>query len=188
MAAEQINLSREQALPFWEAGGRVFAGLARVESGDSERGLAEMSESIEALAPTGAEMPRRMMMVDLTRAEGSAGRWAACLQHANETCATVERHGHLLDQAEFHRMRGEALAHLAKPGAAEALQHALRIARGHGQRAYELRAATSLARLWLRQDDRDEALELLQPVYDQFTEGFDTRDLRAAKSLLLELA
>ena len=63
-----------------------------------------------------------------------------------------------------------------------------RIAREQGTRGYELRAATSLARLWREQGRREEARELLAPLYDWFTEGFDTADLKAAKALLDELA
>ena len=66
-------------------------------------------------------------------------------------------------------------------------QEALAIARSQEARTFELRAATSLARLWQRQGKRDEALHLLAPVYDWFTEGFDTQDLEDAKALLEEL-
>lgn len=188
LSAEQIELSRAQSLPFWEASGRVFAGLARVEHGDSEGGLDEMSRGIDALAPTGAEMPRRMMMVDLVRAEAVAGNWPESLRHATETCATVEQHGHLLDRADLLRMRGEAFAHLSDAqGAEQYLRAALDLARERDQRSYGLRAAISLARLWQSQGRRAEACDVLQPEYDWFTEGFDTRDLKDAKVLLEEL-
>ena len=67
-------------------------------------------------------------------------------------------------------------------------ERALAIAREQGARSFELRAATSLARLWRDQGKRAEAHDLLAPVYGWFTEGFDTRDLIEAKSLLEELA
>jgi predicted ATPase len=69
-----------------------------------------------------------------------------------------------------------------------ALNDAISIARRQQAKAYELRAAASLARLWRDQGKRDEARELLGPVYGWFTEGFDTRDLKEAKALLDELA
>jgi len=65
---------------------------------------------------------------------------------------------------------------------------AIAIAREQGTRGYELRAATSLARLWNKQGRRDEARDLLAPLYGWFTEGFDTADLKDAKALLHELA
>ena len=71
--------------------------------------------------------------------------------------------------------------------AEDSFRTALAIAREQGTRGYELRAATSLARLWREQGRRDEARDLLAPVYGSFTEGFDTQDLKEAKALLAEL-
>jgi len=93
--------------------------------------------------------------------------------------------------AEIHRLRGELTGRLPYPDPAKAedsFRTALAIAREQGTRGYELRAATSLARLWGRQGRRDEARDLLAPVYGWFTEGFDTADLKEAKALLDTLA
>jgi predicted ATPase len=93
--------------------------------------------------------------------------------------------------AEIHRLRGELTARLpySDPAQAEdSFRTALAIAREQGTRGYELRAATSLARLWGKQGRRGEARDLLAPLYDSFTEGFDTADLKEAKALLDELA
>jgi predicted ATPase len=92
--------------------------------------------------------------------------------------------------AEIHRLRGELTLRLPyrDPAKAEdSLRTALAIAREQGTRSYELRAATSLARLWREQGHRMEARELLAPLYGSFTEGFDTADLKEAKALLDEL-
>jgi predicted ATPase len=87
--------------------------------------------------------------------------------------------------AELHRVRGELLASMSKDSEAEAaFAAALAIALEQGAKWWELRAATSLARLWQQQDQRAEARELLSPIYGWFTEGFDTGDLIAAKQLL----
>jgi predicted ATPase len=86
---------------------------------------------------------------------------------------------------------GELLLIQLPPDAAEAeasLQRALEVARSQSAKSFELRAATSLARLWQRQGKRDEARDLLAPIYDWFTEGFGTPDLKDAKALLDELA
>ncbi len=90
----------------------------------------------------------------------------------------------------MHRLRGEVL--LARRARARAdaegcFQHAIRIARKQTAHSLELRAATSLARLWSGQGRRREAHDLLAPVYGWFTEGFDTADLKEAKALLDEL-
>ena len=93
--------------------------------------------------------------------------------------------------AEIHRLRGELTARLPYPDPAKAedsFRTALAIAREQGTRGYELRAATSLARLWREQGGRTEARDLLAPLYVSFTEGFDTPDLKEAKALLEELA
>jgi predicted ATPase len=93
--------------------------------------------------------------------------------------------------AELLRVKGETLLWRAAPGAAaEAeghFQHSLEIARQQGALSWELRTATSLARLWREQARNNAAHALLAPVYDRFTEGFATADLRAARSLLDEL-
>ena len=93
--------------------------------------------------------------------------------------------------AEIHRSCGDLIARLPHPDPAKAensFRAALAIAREQGTRGYELRAATSLARLWVEQGRQGEARDLLAPVYGWFTEGFDTADLKEAKALLEELA
>ena len=100
-----------------------------------------------------------------------------------------EQRGQRRWSAELHRLEGIALVGLNRLEEAQsALQEALRVARTQQAKAYELRAATSLARLWGEQGRRDEARDLLAPVYGWFTEGFDTADLIGAKALLAELA
>jgi predicted ATPase len=93
-------------------------------------------------------------------------------------------------EPELHRVHGELLLSLAKPnsGEAEACFHrAIGVGREQNAKLWELRAATSLARLWAEQGRRAEARELLAPVYGWFTEGFETRDLKDARALLDEL-
>ena len=84
------------------------------------------------------------------------------------------------------RRKGSSYPDPAK--AEDSFRTALAIAREQGTRGYELRAATSLARLWSEQGRQGEARELLAPLYGSFTEGFDTPDLKDAKMLLDELA
>jgi predicted ATPase len=94
-------------------------------------------------------------------------------------------------EAELHRLNGELLLQQSADNATEAescFQQAISIAQNQSAKSWELRAATSLARFWQSQGKRDEARELLAPVYEWFTEGFDTADLIDAKSLLDELA
>jgi len=101
----------------------------------------------------------------------------------------VERVGGGPVEADLHRLRGEAL--LAAAGTASeaeaAIQQGLDVARRQNATSWELRCATSLARLWRQQGRHEDALALLAPVYRWFTEGFDTEDLKEAKALLNEL-
>ena len=94
-------------------------------------------------------------------------------------------------EAEVHHIVGEIALMRATPDMAQAeeyFERALTVARRQEEKSWELRAAMSMARLWRDQGKRDEARELLAPVYGWFTEGFDTRDLKEAKALLDELA
>jgi hypothetical protein len=96
-----------------------------------------------------------------------------------------------LEEAELHRLKGELLLQQSsgnQPEAETCFQKALDVARSQQAKSWELRAATSLARLWQPQDKRQEAYDLLAPVYNWFTEGFDTADLKEAKALLDNLA
>jgi predicted ATPase len=94
-------------------------------------------------------------------------------------------------EAEVNRIAGEIALKSPEPETAKAqayLERALTVARQQQAKSWELRASMSMARLWRDQGKRDEARDLLAPVYGWFTEGFDTRDLKDAKVLLDELA
>jgi predicted ATPase len=94
-------------------------------------------------------------------------------------------------EAEVNRIAGEIALMSPQPDAEEVelcYERALTVARQQQAKSWELRAAMSMARLWRDQGKRDEAHDLLAPVYGWFTEGFDTRDLKEAKALLEELA
>ena len=93
-------------------------------------------------------------------------------------------------EAEVHRTAGEIALMLPEPDVAKAeehFEHALVVAREQQAKSWELRAAMSMARLWRDQGKRQQAYDLLAPVYGWFTEGFDTLDLKEAKALLEQL-
>ena len=117
------------------------------------------------------------------------GEHREALAAVREGREAQEESGCLRWEAELHRLEGIALCGLNRLEEGQiALEDALRIARKQQAKSYELRAATSLARLWGEQGRRAEARELLAPVYGWFTEGFDTADLKEAKTLLDQLA
>jgi predicted ATPase len=119
------------------------------------------------------------------------GELEAGLAVLADALTLVETSGERWYEAELHRLKGVLLLQQNSDHQAEAercFHHALTIARAQQAKSFELRAAVSLARLWQQQGKRQEAQDLLAPVYGWFTEGFDTADLKDAKALLDELA
>ena len=103
----------------------------------------------------------------------------------------VDKTGERVFEADLHRLKGQLLLQQSSDNQSEAetcFHQALEVAQSQQAKSWELRAATSLARLWQSQEKRDEARQLLGEVYDWFTEGFDTADLKDAKALLDELS
>jgi predicted ATPase len=142
----------------------------------------------DALALPRAPRLRPYGLARLGEALVQQGNYEAALTVVRESLADQERTGQRRWEAELCRLKGLVLLHKnSLDEAQEALEEALRIARQQKAKSYELRAATSLARLWGEQGRRAEAQQLLAPVYGWFTEGFDTADLKEAKALLDEL-
>ena len=170
------------------ATGTAQRGWLLAEQGQSADGLARMQEGIAALREVGADFLLPGFLASMAGMYERIGRPADGLSSVNEALALVEASGQHYWTAELHRVKG-ALTRAADEKAAEAsFREAIAIARRQGAKSFELRAATSLARLWHRQGRRAEAHDLLEPVYTWFTKGFDTADLQEAKVLLEELA
>ena len=140
-------------------------------------------------AETGNQVGAPGFFALLAEAQQAAGQLAEAQGTVATGLAVAAQTGQPFFDADLHRLDGDLL--LATGGtadeAAARYHRALAIAREQGARSFELRAATSLARLWRDQGKRAEARALLAPVYAWFTEGFDTRDLIDAKALLDEL-
>jgi predicted ATPase len=127
----------------------------------------------------------------LARAYGELGQFDQAWSHIGEAITAVETTKEKWYEADVHRIAGEIALMSPKPDAEKAeacFDHALAVARQQQAKSWELRAATSMARLWRDQGKPQQARELLDPVYGWFTEGFDTLDLKQAKALLDELA
>jgi predicted ATPase len=149
--------------------------------------MAQVHQGIAAYRATGAALLIPYLCTLLADVAAHLGHTDDGLQALAEAHSLVEQQAQRYWEAEVHRLRGVlCLRQLGTPQTeVEAwLQRALDVARGQEAKALELRAAMSLAHLWQQQGKRDEARELLAPVYGWFTEGFDTADLQEAKALL----
>jgi predicted ATPase len=124
----------------------------------------------------------------LAEAQGLAGQVDEGLFSVEEALGWVARNDERLYEAEVHRIKGELLLLREDPTQAQrCFEKALTVARDQQAKSWELRAATSLARLWMQNSRGAEARAVLAPVYGWFTEGFDTADLIEAKALLEQL-
>jgi tetratricopeptide (TPR) repeat protein len=165
---------------------RFVRGAALSAQGAVEEAVACSREGLASRL--GARTFRPYGHASLAEALTRQGEHGAALAAARDGQKTQEETGERQWEPELHRLEGIALAGLNRPDEAQsALEEALRIARRQQAKAHELRAATSLARLWGERGRRAEARDLLAPVYGWFTEGFDTADLKEAKVLLDQL-
>jgi predicted ATPase len=183
--------STEQGIAFFAAHGMVLGGWALVQQGQATEGMAQLSQGLAAYQATGAELERSHWLALLADGYCQTGQCEEGRRVLAEALAEVQHNGIRYYEAELYRLTGTALLWQGVPDApqAEACFHqALDIARQQQAKSLELRAATSLSRLWQHQGKRAEARELLAEVYGWFTEGFDTADLQEAKTLLETLA
>jgi predicted ATPase len=161
-------------------------GAALTAQGEFANAVESMREGLASRLGTLRDRPYGLAR--LSEALTRQGKHEAALAAAREGLEAREKTGSRQWEAEFQRHAGIALQGLNRLEDAErAYQEALRVARTQQAKAYELRAAMSLARLWGEQGRRTEAREVLAPVYGWFTEGFDTADLKEGRKLLDEL-
>jgi class 3 adenylate cyclase/predicted ATPase len=190
LASELVAISAEHGFTMWLAYGNVFAGWAATHRGEVAAGIARMRTGIVAATATGAGLFEPLFLGLLAEGLMFDGSAAEALARLDEAVTMAARSGNVAAIADLWRLRGTVLQDLGAPNnnrAESAFAQAIEEARRQGSRFYELRAATSLARLWRDQGKRAEAGDLLAPVYGWFTEGFDTPDLKEAEALLDEL-
>jgi predicted ATPase len=186
-----ILLATEQGFPFWMAIGSSLCGWVLAQQGKVQEGIAQITQGLRAFQATGAEITRSYYLALLAEAHGTMGQPEVGLTVLTEALTLVDTTGERWYEPELYRLKGKLLLQQGLDNQAEAercFHHAMAIAQNQSAKSWELRAATSLARLWHQQGKRQEAYDLLAPVYHWFTEGFDTLDLKDAKALLEELA
>jgi predicted ATPase len=173
-------LASEQGFHHLAAQGAIYRGGVLVRSGSTDEGLSLLREGSAAFSATGAKMLVPYHMALLARACEIDEQIDEAVGRLNDALQMVERTGERWLLAELYRHKGQLLLQQGRAETAEELyRKALSIAQEQEAKMWELRAATSLTRLWLEQGRRDEARDLLAPVYDSFTEGFDTVSVHA---------
>ena len=186
-----IALCAKQGFAQISAQGAIMRGWAVAARGQVEMGIAEMRQGLMSSHPTGAGARRSYFLALLGEAYGHTGQAEEGLSVLAESLDLIEKTGVRTWEAESHRVKGDLLLVQSSQNQAEAeacFNRAIDVARRQSAKSPELRAATGLARLWQAAGKTAEARELLAPVYDWFTEGFETADLKEAKGLLEELA
>jgi predicted ATPase len=190
-AEEIIALADEKDAPFFKAMGSICLGITFGLTGAPAEAVRLIASSIPPYRATGAKIAIPHILSQLAKAHGHLGQFGDAWRFIDESMTAAEESWERWSNAETHRIAGEIALMSPEHDAAKAeiyLARALEIARAQQARSWELRAATSLARLWRDQGRRAEAHDLLAPVYSWFTEGFDTLDLKEANALLEELA
>jgi predicted ATPase/DNA-binding winged helix-turn-helix (wHTH) protein len=182
-----LDHSTRHALTHWRAFGTCHQGAVAIKRGDVMTGSRLLRGGFNEVGDSRPAL--RIMLLLMTEALGRAGQVSEGLAELNEAIARSEHNEERWLIAELLRIKGELLLLRdgAQGGVTEAedlFRQALKMARRQGALSLELRAATSLARLLRDQGRSTDALALLHPVYDRFTEGFDTADLQTAKALV----
>jgi predicted ATPase len=187
---EKLNAQLEGRVPNWAIScGQIIRGWTIAWAEQLEGGIALMKQGLQA-AEGQARFHHPHYHSLYAILQGQAGNMPVSLNAIRKAKELIADTGEHFWHADVLRIEGElGLLFGASRKEAEAnFFHALEIARKQQAKSFELRAATSIARFWLDQGRRNEARVLLSPVYDWFTEGFDTRDLKEARALLGELS
>jgi len=205
-----ISFSREHGLVMYQAMGTIVQAWALLKQGRAEHAVEQMRQGLAALQATGTERVRPHFLALLAEAMDTDRQVEEGLRLLEEAQALIDRNGERYYQAELYRLKGELLlkqstartvAQAARSGdavveteasavtdAEACFYQAIKLAQGQKAKSLELRAVISMARLYQNQGRQKEARSLLAPIYDTFTEGFDTMDLRESKALLDQLS
>jgi class 3 adenylate cyclase/predicted ATPase len=188
---ELIALAEKKSTLFWKGFGLMHQGCLCALNAQPSEAVRLITSGMDTRELTGATLWIPFFSSHLARAYTALGNFEDARRSIREAMMTIKRIKETWCEAEVHRTAGEIMLRAPERDAAKAeeyFNHALTVARRQEAKTWELRAAMSMARLWRDQGKRDKACELLAPVYEWFTEGFDTRDLKEAKTLLEQLA
>lgn len=202
---ELIHLASEHGYPSWLAFASFWRGWALANEGRMEEGIALMREILVAQAALGSRIQRSVQLALVATAYAQTHQADEGLAALDEGLALVQQTGEGFYEGEIHRLKGELLlrraaeqsdrlragtplldgvAHVVQTEAEGCFHEAINVARRQNAKSLELRAVMSLSRLWQAQGKKTEARRMLAEIYDWFTEGFDTADLKDARALL----
>ena len=182
---EALHLAEENGFEQLAAYDSIEKGLGLAGLGDAENGIALIHDGLGRNRALGSTLSLPWLLRWLALAHALGGQWDEAHRALDESEQVAHRTGETLGLLVVTVTRGIFLEQTGESEAAEKeLLEGLEMTRESGARLYELQAATSLARIWASKGERREAVELLAPLYDWFTEGFDTAPLQDAKSVL----
>ena len=188
-AKDVVAVSDEHGFRDSLAIGHIMSGWCLCALGQAVEGVPLLLEGLAVCRAGGRKLMIPFFLTTLAEAYALAGEPREGLDQLAEAAQLVETTHECWTEAEVYRLRGTLLLSMNRPGAAEqSYRRAIEVARRQSAKFWELRAALDLARLWRDQGKRNEARDVLLPIYGWFTEGSDAKDLREAKSLLAELA
>jgi class 3 adenylate cyclase/predicted ATPase len=196
-AEAAIALSTEQGFPYWSAWGGILRGWALAEQGSPTEGIDQIHQGLRACIATGAELARPYELALLAHAYIKAGQVSAALETLTEALKTANRTSERYCLAELQRLRGELLLRRVPELSSDSSSYeeseacfleAISIASKQCARSLELRAVSSIARLWRDQGKAEAARQRLSATLCSFKEGFGTIDLQEAKALFDTLA
>jgi predicted ATPase len=191
LAPELATMADEKSAPYWRGAGFLLQGRILGLIGNASEAVQMITSGIAAWRSTGATLLLPFYLSCLATAYAELGQFDDAWRCIGEAMSLAETTKEAWLKAEVDRMAGEVGLLSPDPDAARAeayFERSLAVARAQQAKSLELRAAMSMARLWRDQGKAKEARQLLAPVYGWFTEGFDTLDLKEAKTLLEELA
>lgn len=190
-ADQSLAVSREHRINLYTLYSRFGRGCALARMGEAEHAIFEIREGIEEARRSNLGYMRAFMLGWLATLQAETGDPETALSTIDEALTEINDIAGHAWEAELHRLRGDTLLAAradAVDTAERSYKNAIAIAQRQHARSLELRATTSLSRLLRGQGRNEEARVLLAPIYDWFTEGFDTLDLKEAKALLDDLA
>jgi class 3 adenylate cyclase/predicted ATPase len=189
---ELMTMAEEVEGSYWTAAGMMLQGCLFALTGKGSSAIDVITSGMAASRLKGSNLLRMPWYFScMARAHVELGQLDAALHCLSDAMTAMETTKETWQESELYRIAGDLALISWKPDAAQAQAHfnrALTVARDQKAKSWELRAATRLAQLWRDQGKRQRANDLLAPIYEWFTEGFDTPDLKVAKQLLHDLA